>query len=102
MGNLWNAVKSTFPANAPELAFEKVFNRNYKIIKQFKRFPERNSILGRRNTQAEQEHLDEKRLRADAKAAMKLEREETKIKMIRQASRISQQSRKLSKKEQKR
>lgn len=50
---LWSNVASTFARTDPIQKFGKTFAANQKIISRFGRFPQRNQVLGRANTQEE-------------------------------------------------
>jgi hypothetical protein len=58
---LWKMVKNSFSVNDEIHKYEKVFDNNLKIIDELGRFPQRNKLLGRQPTPAEEEWQGRKR-----------------------------------------
>jgi len=58
---LWTSVKPTFSTNDEIHKYERVFENNLAIIEELGRFPQRNKLLGRDSTDAEDEWQQKKR-----------------------------------------
>ena len=61
----WDQVMEQLTPQDPLNAFHEIFHRHIAVIKHFGRFPHRNAILGRENTEAEEYFLDNKSFRFD-------------------------------------
>lgn len=67
---LWTSVKPTFSTNDEIHKYGRVFDNNLAIIKEISRFPQRNKLLGRTNTEAEDAWHQKRR----AQNALRLQR----------------------------
>jgi len=98
---LWEQVSPTFSANDPVLRYGKQFKNNCDLIKKFKRFPQRNDLLGRTSSEDEQHYLSPKKKESSSSPDAPVKQKSKRFSVFRQGSKKTKNAAKLAKKEKK-
>jgi len=98
---LWEQVSPTFSSTDPVLRYGKQFKTNCDLVKKFKRFPQRNDLLGRTSTEEEDRYLNPPKKAASPVGEEPAKQKSKRFSVFRKNSRKVSNAKKLSKKEKK-